>query len=62
MGSDVTPAVGTGVFGLIIPDDTWTIETGDRGAIPEPPEIVAPFLKEMEDWFGTPEWYAAERE
>ncbi|MCR9197791.1 MAG: sulfatase [Planctomycetaceae bacterium] len=36
--------------------DTWQVETGDRGHIPEPPEIVAPFLKEMEDWFGTPAW------
>lgn len=36
--------------------DTWMVETGDRGWIPEPPEIVAPFLKEMEDWFGTPDW------
>jgi len=36
--------------------DTWMIETGDRGHIPEPPEVVAPFEKEMHDWFGTPEW------
>ena len=35
---------------------TWMIESGDRGHIPEPPEIVAPFLKEMHDWFGTPDW------
>lgn len=35
---------------------TWMVETGDRGHIPEPPEIVAPFTKEMHDWFGTPEW------
>ena len=35
--------------------DTWTVETGDRGHIPEPPEVVAPFLKEMHDWFGTPD-------
>lgn len=34
--------------------DAWIIETGDRGAIPEPPEIVAPFEKEMDEWFGTP--------
>jgi len=37
--------------------DTWLIETGDRGQWPEPPEIVAPFEKEMHDWFGTPAWY-----
>jgi hypothetical protein len=39
--------------------DTWIIETGDRGEWPEPPEIVAPFEKEMHDWFGTPDWYQA---
>ncbi|HSL86122.1 MAG TPA: sulfatase [Bacteroidales bacterium] len=37
--------------------DTWIVETGDLGRFPEPPEIVAPFDKEMHDWFGTPEWY-----
>jgi hypothetical protein len=36
--------------------DTWITETGDRGEVPEPPGIVAPFEKEMHDWFGTPEW------
>ncbi|MEM1068636.1 MAG: sulfatase [Planctomycetota bacterium] len=36
--------------------DTWMAETGDRGHIPEPPEIVAPFLPEMDAWFGTPDW------
>lgn len=36
--------------------DTWIVETGDRGAWPEPPEIVAPFEQEMHEWFGTPEW------
>lgn len=39
--------------------DTWMVETGDRGHIPEPPEVVAPFLKEMHDWFGTPDWAEA---
>lgn len=37
--------------------DTWMVETGDRGSIPEPPEVVAPFEKEMDEWFGTPAWY-----
>lgn len=37
--------------------DTWIVETGDRGAIPEAPEVVAPFEKEMHDWFGTPAWH-----
>jgi arylsulfatase A-like enzyme len=36
--------------------DTWMIETGDRGHVPEAEDIVAPFEKEMHDWFGTPEW------
>jgi len=34
----------------------WMAETGDRGATPEPAEVVAPFLPEMHDWFGTPTW------
>lgn len=37
--------------------DTWIVDTGDRGEVPEPPEVVAPFEKEMHDWFGTPVWY-----
>lgn len=36
--------------------ETWMVETGDRGGIPEAADVVAPFLKEMEDWFGTPDW------
>jgi len=38
--------------------DTWITETGDLGEWPEPPEVVAPFEKEMHDWFGTPAWHA----
>jgi len=37
--------------------DTWIVETGDRGEFPENPSIVVPFKKEMDEWFGTPEWY-----
>lgn len=37
--------------------DEWMESTGDLGATPEPDEIVAPFEKEMHDWFGTPKWY-----
>lgn len=37
--------------------DTWMTETGDRGAIAEPPDVVAPFEKEMHEWFGTPSWH-----
>lgn len=40
--------------------DTWLVETGDLGQWPEPPGVVAPFEKEMHQWFGTPEWYAPE--
>jgi hypothetical protein len=36
--------------------DTWMIETGDLGAIPEAASIIAPFEKEMDQWFGTPAW------
>jgi hypothetical protein len=37
--------------------DQWLRETRDQGAVLEPPEIVAPFDREMHDWFGTPAWY-----
>lgn len=37
--------------------DTWIFESGDRGAIPEPPEVIAPFAQEMDVWFGTPKWF-----
>jgi len=40
--------------------DTWIQETGDLGEHPESPEVVAPFEKEMHDWFGTPEWASRE--
>jgi arylsulfatase A-like enzyme len=37
--------------------DTWIYETGDQGEWPEPEEIILPFEAEMDEWFGTPEWY-----
>ena len=37
--------------------DVWIVETQDRGEFLEPKHIVAPFEKEMHDWFGTPDWY-----
>ena len=37
--------------------DTWIEETGNRGHLLEPDEIVLPIIKEMHDWFGTPAWY-----
>jgi hypothetical protein len=42
--------------------DVWATETGDLGVRPEPPEVVAPFEREMHDWFGTPPWYAERQE
>ncbi len=39
--------------------DTWVSDTGDRGVQLEPPDVVAPFLDEMHDWFGTPAWAQA---
>lgn len=38
----------------------WMVETQDQGVFPEPAEVVAPFEKEMHDWFGTPAWYPYE--
>lgn len=37
----------------------WMVETQDQGEFPEPAAVVAPFEKEMHDWFGTPDWYKA---
>ncbi|GIW82559.1 MAG: hypothetical protein KatS3mg105_4366 [Gemmatales bacterium] len=37
--------------------DVWIIDTGDRGHIPEPKEVVDQFEAEMHKWFGTPSWY-----
>ena len=31
-------------------------ETQDQRIFPEPQEVVAPFEKEMHDWFGIPDW------
>ena len=36
--------------------DQWMDETADRGEFEESRAVVAPFEKEMHDWFGTPEW------
>jgi N-sulfoglucosamine sulfohydrolase len=38
--------------------DAWIVETGDKGEIPEPEEVTAPFAREMHQWFGTPPWAA----
>ncbi len=37
--------------------DTWIVESNDQGRQTEPRDVVAPFEKEMHDWFGTPDWY-----
>jgi hypothetical protein len=34
--------------------DVWITETGDRLRFLEPREVVAPFEREMHEWFGTP--------
>ncbi len=40
----------------------WIEETGDQGRVLESPDIVAPFVKEMHDWFGTPtDWSTPSR-
>lgn len=36
--------------------ERWIVETDDHGRHAEPRDIVAPFAKEMHDWFGTPAW------
>jgi N-sulfoglucosamine sulfohydrolase len=41
--------------------DVWIMETGDRGQWPEAAGVVAPFEKEMHDWFGTPAWYQSSK-
>ena len=38
--------------------DTWEVETNDLGRWLEPEGVVAPFEKEMHNWFGTPTWYS----
>jgi len=35
----------------------WIDETKDQGRILEPPELVESFTREMEERFGTPDWY-----
>lgn len=42
--------------------DVWITETGDLGQWPEPAEVVAPFEREMHNWFGTPAWYSTRNE
>jgi arylsulfatase A-like enzyme len=37
--------------------DTWIVETGDRGELPEPASLIAPIEREMDQWFGTPTWH-----
>lgn len=51
------PADHNALLGMRAALDVWMTETGDRGQIPEPADIVAPFEQEMHDWFGTPAWY-----
>ena len=40
--------------------EAWIIETNDLGRIMEPDSVVAPFIEEMDAWFGTPSWAESE--
>lgn len=53
----VKPEHREALAGLRAALDTWMAESGDRGGIPEAPEVFAPFEKEMDAWFGTPKWF-----
>ena len=37
--------------------DQWIVDTGDMGGQFEPDSLVATFEVEMDEWFGTPDWY-----
>jgi arylsulfatase A-like enzyme len=37
--------------------DKWIVDTGDLGGQFEPDSLVTTFEAEMDEWFGTPEWY-----
>jgi arylsulfatase A-like enzyme len=37
--------------------DKWIEDTNDQGRFFEPPDVVAKFDREMDEWFGTPAWY-----
>ena len=56
LAASQTPAHQAALKRLRAALDTWMISTQDRGHIPESREVVAPFTKEMHDWFGTPAW------
>ncbi|MCY3614610.1 MAG: sulfatase [Bacteroidota bacterium] len=36
--------------------EAWIVETNDLGRFMEPDSVVAPFIEEMDAWFGTPSW------
>ena len=40
--------------------EAWIIDTNDLGRIMEPDSVVAPFVEEMDAWFGTPGWAESE--
>lgn len=58
LAESADPAHRTALVRLRAALDAWLVETGDLGHWPEPAEVVAPFEKEMHDWFGTPAWYS----
>jgi len=57
LASSQTPAHRRALTRMRAALDTWLVETGDRGGTLEPADIVAPFVTEMDAWFGTPSWY-----
>lgn len=56
LAASADPAHAAALARLRAALDTWIVESGDRGAVPEPASVVAPFAQEMHDWFGTPAW------
>jgi hypothetical protein len=57
LAQSTNPADREALFRMRAALDTWETETGDLGRWPEPEGIIAPFVQEMHDWFGTPDWY-----
>lgn len=57
LAESVNPEHREALFRLRAAMDTWIAETGDQGEWLEPEEIIIPFEKEMDAWFGTPGWY-----
>ena len=50
------PAYEVQLTGMRQALEAWIDETNDLGRIMEPDSVVAPFIEEMDAWFGTPSW------